>query len=105
MYFPERSGSITDRPLLTFVILPPDPSADEKKVMQMVESMTRECSTSGRTLKRAYLVPADPASNLYDDARKLLAWETIDQEQGELRLDDAQKRQLGRKFRKSQTRS
>ena len=45
---------------------------------------------------------ADSASGLEEEARKLIAWEDIQSEAGELRLDDSQKRQLDENLRKAQ---
>ena len=44
----------------------------------------------------------DSAAALHDEARKLLAWEDIQREEDELRLDDTQKRQLNENVRKAQ---
>lgn len=104
VYFPEKSNQISDRPVLTLVVLPPEQSVqDERKTLEMVEAFTREAGNSGRTFKSALLwcVP-DTAAALHDEARKLLAWETIDQEAEALRLDEAQGRQLAENLKKSQ---
>ena len=72
VYFPEQSGQIPDRPVLTLAILGPDISMQDKtKAMQMVESMTRECGGSSRTFKSALLWSiADSAGSIHDEARK-----------------------------------
>ncbi len=103
IYFPEKSNQVPDRPVLTFVVLPPNQSMeDERKTRQMVETVTRECGTSGRTFKSAlvWCVP-DNASALHDEARKLLAWEDIEDQDSD-RLDDSQKRQLAENLKKAQ---
>jgi hypothetical protein len=96
IYFPEQSGAIPDRPALTMVVLAPDISMQEKtKTLKMVETMTRECGSSSRTFKSALVwCVADSAGTIYDEARKVLAWEDIQDEQEELHLDEGQKRQL-----------
>ncbi len=106
VYFPERSNQITDRPVLTLVVLPPDQSFEEKaKTMALIETMTRESGSSARTYKSAILwaVP-DSASGLNEDARKLLAWEDIDNEvaSSTLKLDDGQKKQLAESLKKAE---
>src|SRR6266852_3396263 len=70
IYFPEQSGQIPDRPVLTLAILGPDISMQDKtKAMQMVESMTRECGGSSRTFKSALLWSiADSAGSIHDEA-------------------------------------
>ncbi|HEV3255298.1 MAG TPA: DUF499 domain-containing protein [Gemmataceae bacterium] len=103
-YFPEKSNQVPDRPVLTFAILALERSMeDEKKTVQFVETMTREYGASGRTFKSALIwcVP-DSAAALRDEARKLLAWEDIQDEHDQLRLDDSQKRQLTENVKKAQ---
>src|SRR5262249_36095996 len=104
VYFPEKSNQVPDRPSLTVVVLAPERSMeDERKTLQFVEAVTREYGSSGRTFKSGlvWCVP-DSASALHDEARKLLAWEDIQGEEDQLRLDDAQKRQLSENVRKAQ---
>lgn len=104
IYFPEKSNQVADRAALTFVVLSPDQSLQEdKKTLQTVDQMTREYGTSARTFKSALIwcVPDNPAS-LYDETRKLLAWEDIDDELDELHLDETQKHQLVINLKKAQ---
>jgi hypothetical protein len=95
---------VPDRPVLTLAILGPDISMQDKtKAMQMVESMTRECGGSSRTFKSALLWSiADSAGSIHDEARKVLAWEDIGDEQEDLNLDETQKRQLDENVKKAQ---
>src|SRR5262249_45168145 len=44
----------------------------------------------------------DTASSLREEARKVLAWEAIQDEEDTLRLDDGQKRQLAENLKKAQ---
>ena len=93
VYFPEKSGQITDRPVLTVAIVAPDISMEDKsKTLQVVEAMTRECGSSSRTFKSAlvWCIP-DSAGAIHEEARKVLAWEDIEDEQGDLNLDETQK--------------
>ncbi|MGB7734217.1 MAG: DUF499 domain-containing protein, partial [Thermoguttaceae bacterium] len=104
VFYPEKSGQIPDRPALTFVVLPPDQSLqDEKKTTALVEIMTKEYGTSARTFKSGlvWCVP-ESAAGLSDEARKVLAWEDIQEEETELRLDDSQRRQLAENLKKAQ---
>ncbi|HOK07682.1 MAG TPA: DUF499 domain-containing protein [Syntrophales bacterium] len=104
VYFPEKSGQIPDRPALTFVIIAPEQSLqDNGKLTQAIEAMTKEYGTSARTFKSALIwcVPETTAM-LRDEARKLLAWEAIDDEAGTLKLDEVQKRQLAENLKKAQ---
>ncbi len=96
IFFPERSNQVPDRPAVTLVVLPPEQSLhDEKATAQFVETVTREAGSSNRTFKSAliFCVP-DAPDTLCDEARKVLAWEDIDEEAADLKLDDTQVRQL-----------
>ncbi len=64
--------------------------------------MTKQCGTSDRTFKSALIwcVP-DSGRPLYDEARKLLAWEDIQEEAVDLKLEDVQRKQLAENLGKS----
>ncbi len=103
VFFPEKSNQVPDRAAVTLVILPPEQSLhDEKATAQLVETLTRESGASSRTFKSAliFCVP-DAADALCDEARKVLAWEDIDDEAPDLKLDDTQIRQLGENVKKA----
>ncbi len=96
VFFPEKSNQVPDRAAVTLVVLPPDMSLqDEKATTTFIESFTRESGSSSRTFKSAliFCVP-DSADALCDEARKVLAWEDIDDEADDLKLDETQVRQL-----------
>ena len=103
VYFPEKSGQITDRPVLSLVVMSPEQSISDKATRDFIESATKESGTSGRTYKSGlvWAVPDSPDA-LRDEARKVLAWEDIADEEDELRLDEAQKRQLAENVKKAQ---
>src|SRR6266404_6117829 len=101
VYFPDKTIQISDRPAVTLVVLAPDQSLqDEKATMQFVETMTREYGTSARTFKSAliFCVPESPDA-LREDARKVLAWEAI--EDDDLKLDESQRHQLTESVKKA----
>jgi hypothetical protein len=104
IYFPEQGNQIPDRPVLTLAILAPEVSMQDKnKTLQLVETMTRDCGNSSRTFKSALIwCIADSAGTIHDDARKVLAWEDIGDEQEDLHLDEAQIRQLTENLKKAQ---
>jgi hypothetical protein len=106
IYFPEKSSQIPDRPALTLVVLAPEQSLAEKnRTLELIEAMTRECGSSARTFKSAIVwAVAENSSGLYEDARRLLAWEDIDDEAGigGLRLDESQKKQLDENLKKAE---
>lgn len=103
VYFPEKSNQIPDRPALTLVVLSPDHSRDEEsRVLDLISTMTRESGTSARTFKSALIwcLP-ESATGLREEVRKVLAWEAIDEESGELRFDEGQQRQLAENLKKA----
>ncbi len=104
VFFPERSNQALDRPVITFIICDMAHTMDDPKAtMAQIEQMTRECGTSARTFKSAlvWLVAESPRT-LRDEARRLLAWEAIDGESGDLNLDETQRRQLTDNIKKAQ---
>ncbi len=103
VFFPDKTTQVPDRPAVTLVVLPPETSlADDKNTSRFVESVTREHGNSARTFKSAliFCVPESPDA-LGDEARKVLAWEDIDDEAGELNLDETQIRQLDENVKKA----
>jgi hypothetical protein len=103
IFFPDKSNLIADRPVLTLVVLPPDRAISDQGTRAFIDTATREHGTSSRTYKSALIwaVPEGPDA-LRDDARKVLAWEDLADEQGELRLDEGQTRQLAENLKKAQ---
>jgi hypothetical protein len=103
IFFPDKSGQIPDAARLTLVVLPPDHAAADNATRSFVDTATKEHGSSARTFKSG-LVWAVPegADSLRDDARKVLAWEDIADEETDLRLDDGQKRQLAESLKKAQ---
>jgi hypothetical protein len=103
-WFPEKSIQIPNQSQLTLVVLPPEQSMeDEKKTLQVVESLTRQYGAGDRTFKSAlvWCIP-DSAMPLVEEARKLLAWEDIQDEADDLHIDQSQIRQLNENVKKSQ---
>jgi hypothetical protein len=103
VYFPEKSGQITDRPVLSLVVMSPEQAVSEKATRDFIESATKESGTSGRTYKSGLVWAApDLPDALRDEARKVLAWEDIADECHDLHLDEVQRRQLGENVEKAQ---
>ncbi|HZW32476.1 MAG TPA: DUF499 domain-containing protein, partial [Isosphaeraceae bacterium] len=96
VYFPEKSGQVSDQPTLTLVIMAPDQAHNDPATHRLLDQIVREYGQSGRTFKSAlfFAVPEAGAA-LQDEARKLLACEDIcgDVETYK-RLDDSQRKQL-----------
>lgn len=99
--FPEKSNQVPDRPVLTLAVLPPDVTMADKKTLGLIDVMIREYGSSGRTFKSALLfATADDDAALRDEARKLLAWQAIKDEEEE-KLDDTQQLQLAENLKKA----
>lgn len=96
VFFPEKSIQISDRPLITFVICGLDKTLEQKaETLAYIEQMTKESGNSSRTFKSSVIwIVADTQVQMSDEARKLLAWQSIEDELDESALDDTQKRQL-----------
>ena len=103
IFFPETSGKIPDKPVLTFVVLAPEQSAeDEKRTRSFIEAAIREHGTTGRTYKSGliFVVCGSPGP-LFEDARRLLAWLEIEQELPTISVDDSQVTQLSSNIKKA----
>ena len=94
IFFPEKSGQIPDRPVITLIIMGPDQSVQEAtEIRKEIEAMTREHGKSARTYKSALLwIVPESGGQLREEARKLIAWEEISGEG--LSLDEPQQKQL-----------
>lgn len=95
-YFPEKSADIPDRPVLVLVVCRPEQTLTDPETRRWIEGIIREYGSSGRTFKSALLfaVPENPSA-LKEEARKLLAWEDIGEDEETLkRLDETYRRQL-----------
>lgn len=103
VFFPEKSIQISDRPVISILVTGLDQTMeDEKATRQLAETMIRECGTTARTFKSALIwVVAESAQPMREEARKLLAWQAIDYEADDLKLDEAQKKQLAENIHKA----
>jgi hypothetical protein len=102
IFFPENSALIPDRPVITLVIMGPEYSIKKDPgIRQMLELMTREHGQSSRTYKSALIwVVPESIAQLRQEARKLIAWQDIEDER--LQLDEAQQHQLSASIKKAQ---
>lgn len=96
VFSPEKSTQVTDRPVIAVLIGSLTRTMEEEKAtLAFAEKIIRESGTSSRTFKSALIwVLADSAQPMRDEARKMLAWQAIDDEADDLKLDDVQKKQL-----------
>ncbi len=100
-FFPRRSNDVKEIPKITLVAMSLEHPAEERATLQLMEEIVRDAGTSGRTFKSALLFAApDPAENIRDKAREVLAWEDIDDdEQTRNRIDEGQLNLLERSLK------
>jgi hypothetical protein len=103
VFFPEKSGQVPDKPLLTLVVLSPEQSLeDDKRTNSFIEETIREHGASARTYKSGLVfVVSQSAGPLCEDARRDLAWEEIQKELPGISVDKAQIAQLEDSIKKS----
>lgn len=103
VFFPERSIQVSDRPVISFLIADLARTMEEEQATrQFAEQMIRECGTAARTFKSALIwVVPNSAQPMREEARKILAWQAIQDEADELKLDAMQKKQLAENIHKS----
>ena len=107
VFFPEKSSQVPDRPALTVVLADFSQGIDDGNKSQtetFIEKMIRESGSSARTFKSAQIwaVPESPRK-LFDEATRLLAWEDIDAESGQLNYDEGQIKQLNENIKRSRS--
>ncbi|MCA9067325.1 MAG: ATP-binding protein [Planctomycetaceae bacterium] len=97
-FFPERNNDVPNRPVLTLAVMGLDYPVGEKSTEKLLETIVRECGTSGRTYKSSlfFAVP-DSSEQILDATRDVLAWEAIeDDTDTRKQLDESQERLLKR---------
>jgi hypothetical protein len=96
LYFPEKTIQVPDRPALTVIVAGLDRTMEhEKETLSFINGFVRESGSSARTFKTAQIwMVADTPRVMRDEATKLLAWEDIQFESGDLQYDEAQLMQL-----------
>lgn len=101
IFFPDKSAQVPDRPAITLIVMAPEQSVqDDPEIQTKIDAMTREHGKSARTYKSALLwVVPEAAGSMREEARKLLAWEDI--ENDNLNLDEAQRKQLDTSIKKA----
>jgi hypothetical protein len=103
VFYPEKSGQVPDKPLLTLVVLAPEHSMeDDKRTKSFIEGMIREHGGAARTYKSGLVfVLANASGPLSEDARRTLAWEEIQKELPGISVDKTQIAQLEDNIKKS----
>ena len=103
VFFPERSNQVPDRAALTLVVLAPENEAGDPGTSELMQMMTKEHGTSSRTYKSALIwCVAEDTSHLAEGARKVLAWQDIEDDATVLRIDENQCRQLEENLKRAE---
>ena len=93
--FPERNNQITDRPVLSLVVLHPSKKINDAETTSFMEDVVSNYGTSARVYKSGLIFSvADDGQPLKEEAKKILAWETIYEEADDLKLEDDQRKQV-----------
>lgn len=103
VFYPEKSGQVPDKPILTLVVMSPEQSMeDDKRTKSFIEGMIREHGAVARTYKSGLVfVVANSSGPLSEDARRALAWEEIQKELPGISVDRTQITQLEDNIKKS----
>lgn len=103
VFYPEKSSQIPDKPLLTLVVLSPEQSMeDEKKTKPFIEAVIREHGAAARTYKSGLVFAvAQSPGPLFEDARRVLAWDEIEKELPSINVDTTQIAQLDDNIKKA----
>lgn len=93
--FPERNNQVTDRPVLSLVILHPSKQISDAETISFMEDIVNNYGSSARVYKSGLIFSVvDDGQPLKEEARKYLAWETIYDEADDLKLDVDQRKQV-----------
>lgn len=96
VFFPKASADVENRPVLTLIVLGPDRPVREAQTDTFVEQITKEHGSAGRTYKSALIfVGCDNIQQMYEEAKRLLAWEDIKEDSGSLmKLEEGDQKQV-----------
>ncbi|MEA5563671.1 ATP-binding protein [Planktothrix agardhii] len=101
-HFPKQSSEIPNVPKLTLAVLSIERPMSDANTLPFVEKIIRESGTSDRTYKSAVIFAiADSENLLRDEARKVLAWENIRDQEWDT-LNDVQQKQLSVNLKKAE---
>ena len=93
--FPEKSIQITDRPVLTLVVMHPERKLNDASTKLFIDDLLRNYGSSARVYRSGIIFTApDSNQGLKNGARKYLGWKAIDEEADEINLDQEQARQV-----------
>jgi hypothetical protein len=100
VFFPESPSDIPNQAILTLVIMSPEETRKDEYTIKTIEEMVKNAGASARTFKSSLIFAiANHDTASYNEARKLLAWQDIKEEN--LNLADNQKHQLNDNLEKA----
>ncbi len=89
--FPEKNNQVTDRPILSLVILHPSKRINDNETKVFLDDVINNYGNSARVFKSGLVFcVAEDGQPIKDEARKYLAWDSINEDAHELKLDDDQ---------------
>lgn len=93
--FPEKNNQVTDRPVLSLVVLHPSKKLKDPETKTFLDDVINNYGSSARVYKSGVIFcVAEDGQTLKEEAKKFLAWETIYDEAHELKLDEEQRKQV-----------
>lgn len=93
--FPERNYQVTDRPVLSLVVMHPSKRNADAETKTFLEDIINNYGSSARVYKSGLIFcVAEDGQPIKEEAKKFLAWETIYDEALELKLDEEQRKQV-----------
>jgi hypothetical protein len=103
-FSPQRTNDVSNVAALTLVVMGLDSPASEKRTADLMESLVRDCGSSGRTYKSALIFAApDSGQAVREAARNALAWEDIDDDEDtKKRIYEGQRSLLSRNLKNAQ---
>jgi hypothetical protein len=93
--FPERNNQVTDRPVLSLVVLHPSKRNSDTETKNFLDDLINSYGSSARVYKSGLIFcVAEDGQPMKEEAKKFLAWESIHEEATELKLDDEQRKHV-----------
>lgn len=93
--FPEKNNQVTDRPVLSLVVLHPSKKLNDKDTKSFLDDIINNHGNSARVYKSGIIFcVVEDGQLMKEEAKKFLAWDSISEESHELNLDDEQRKQV-----------
>lgn len=95
LMFPERNNQVTDRPVLTLVVLHPTKRINDLESKSFMDDVINNYGGSARVYKSGIIFcVSEDGQAIREEAKRYLAWETISDEADDLKLDPDQRKQV-----------